>query len=163
MTERERDDGALRDAHRDARYRIDVFRHVPAPIDTVWEIISNHRGYASWTPMTTARLEVEGSPQPDGVGAVRFLGVGPVGARERVLEFDPPDHLAYTIVSGPPARGYRADMWLQSTSDGGTDLRWLGSFASAPRGLGGPTRAMLAVALRDLADRVVREGARRGS
>lgn len=111
--------------------------------------------------MTTTRLETEGDDHPDGVGAVRFLGVGPLGARERVVEFDPPRHLAYTIVGGPPARDYRADMWLEPTSDGGTDLRWIGTFESAPPGMGLVTKAMLATALRNLADWIVREGARR--
>lgn len=134
-----------------------------APIETVWDIISNHRAYSTWTMMSTSRLETEGADHPDGVGAVRFLGVGPIGAREKVLEFDPPRHLAYTIVTGPPARGYRADMWLDSTADGGTDLRWEGSFESAPPGLARVTKAILGFALRDMADRIVKEGARRAA
>ena len=80
-----------------------------------------------------------------------------------MIEFDPPRHLAYTILSGPPARDYRADMWLESTPDGGTELRWEGSFDSAPAGLARATKALLAFALRDMANRVVKEGARRAS
>jgi uncharacterized protein YndB with AHSA1/START domain len=140
---------------------IDVYRHVQAPIETVWEIVSNHRAYPLWTTLRTARLEREGSDHPDGVGAIRFLGAGPVGAREEVLEFEPPHHLAYTILSGPPARDYRADVRLEETSDGGTDLRWTGSFASAPFGAARLTRALLAGALRTLGDGVVAEAERR--
>jgi len=144
-------------------YHIELNRHVPDPIETVWEIVSDHRGYSRWTMMSTSRLDTEGSPHPDGVGAVRFLGVGPFGAREKVIEFDPPRHLAYTIVTGPPARNYRADMWLESTPDGGTELRWEGTFESAPPGLARATKALLGFALRDMANRVVKEGTRRSS
>jgi uncharacterized protein YndB with AHSA1/START domain len=143
------------------RWTIDVYRHVDAPVETVWEIISNHRAYPLWTSMRTARLEQEGSPHPDGIGAIRFLGVGPIGAREQMLDFDPPHHLAYTILSGPPVRGYRADMVLSPTSDGGTDLRWTGGFDSAPPGAGRACRAVLERALRTMGDAIVAEGARR--
>ncbi len=136
---------------------------MPAPIETVWDIVSNHRAYPSWTPVRSARLDTEGDGHPDGVGAVRFLGVGNLGARERMLEFDPPTHLAYTIVSGVPVRDYRADMWLQATADGGTDLRWVGSFASAPPGMARVLRAFLEAVLRDTGDRVVKEGRRRAA
>ena len=140
---------------------IDVYRHARAPVETVWEIVSNHRAYPLWTTLRTARLEREGTGHPDGVGAVRFLGVGPIGAREEVLEFESPRHLAYTILSGPPARDYRADVWLEETSDGGTDVRWTGSFRSAPFGAAHLTRALLARALRTLGDGVVVEAERR--
>jgi hypothetical protein len=80
-----------------------------------------------------------------------------------VLDFDPPRHLAYTILSGPPARAYRADVHLMPTSDGGTDLRWTGSFASAPPGLARLTRALLAGAVRELANRAAREAERRAA
>jgi uncharacterized protein YndB with AHSA1/START domain len=147
----------------DKPWTIDVYRHVDAPVETVWEIISNHRAYPLWTTIRTARLEQEGRPHPDGVGVVRFLGVGPVGAREQVLDFDPPHHLAYTILSGPPVRGYRADMDLSPTSDGGTDLRWTGGFDSAPPGTARVCRAVLERALRSMADGIVKEGARRSA
>jgi uncharacterized protein YndB with AHSA1/START domain len=140
---------------------IDHNRHAQAPVETVWEIVSNHRAYPQWTTLRTARLEREGTDHPDGVGAVRFLGVGPIGAREEVLEFEPPRHLAYTILSGPPARDYRADVCLEETSDGGTDLRWTGSFRSAPFGAAHLTRVLLVRALRTLADGVVVEAERR--
>jgi uncharacterized protein YndB with AHSA1/START domain len=144
-----------------APWSIDVYRHADAPVESGWEIVSNHRAYPVWTTLRTARLEREGTGHPDGVGAIRFLGVGPIGAREEVLDFEPPHHLAYTILSGPPARGYRADVRLGETSDGGTDLRWIGSFESAPFGAGHLTRGLLARALRMLGDGAVAEAERR--
>jgi uncharacterized protein YndB with AHSA1/START domain len=130
---------------------IDIYRHIEAPIDVVWSMISDHRGYPTWTSLRTAVLEVEGDPVPDGVGAVRFLGFGPIGAREQVLDFDPPHHLAYTILSGVPVQGYRADVDLRETADGGTDVRWVGSFDSAPPGLSGALRWELKTALLSMA------------
>jgi hypothetical protein len=144
------------------RPRIDVFRHADAAVDVVWSILSDHRRYSEWNPVPVSELEVEGSPDPDGVGAVRKLGARPIFARERVLEFDPPRHLAYTVVSGIPVRGYRADVELFATADGGCDIRWTGSFESAPPGMRGLLRAFLQRVLDDMASRLAKEAERLG-
>ena len=62
--------------------------------------------------ITVSEWEREGDPAPGGVGAVRKLGRPPAFAREQILEYDPPHHLAYTIVAGIPVRGYHADIDL---------------------------------------------------
>ena len=140
---------------------IDIYRHIDAPIDVVWDLISDHRGYSTWTSLRTARLEIEGDPVPDGVGAVRFLGFGPIGAREKVLAFEPPHHMAYTILSGVPVKGYRADVHLRETADGGTDVRWVGTFESAPPGLAGALRWELNTALLSMASALEKVAPRR--
>jgi hypothetical protein len=63
------------------RWSFDEYRHVRAPIEVVWDVVSDHRGYSGWTTMQTSVLEQEGRGHPDGVGAIRFLGVGRIGAR----------------------------------------------------------------------------------
>jgi uncharacterized protein YndB with AHSA1/START domain len=112
----------------------EIRRTIARPLDEVWRRVSEHEAYREWTVLTRSRLEQEGHPHRDGVGALRFLGVGPAGARERVVEFDPPHHLAYTLERGMPVRGYRADVHLAATADGGTEVTWTGGFDSAPPG-----------------------------
>ena len=140
---------------------IDVYRHAEAPIEAVWTVISDHRGYVGWAKIPSSELEVEGTPEPDGVGAIRCLGAPPLVAREQVVAFDPPHAMSYTILSGLPVEGYRADVVLETTSDGGTDIRWKGRFVAAPIGLTGVMRRILETALTQLADGAVREAERR--
>ena len=64
--------------------------------------------------------------------SVRALGAkaGPL-SRERIVEFDAPNHQAYVIVSGPmPVKNYRADVRLTSTAEGGTKISWRGSWTT---------------------------------
>jgi hypothetical protein len=77
-----------------------------------------------------------------------------------MLEHDPPRLLAYTILSGMPVRGYRADVVLTETTDGGTDIRWTGGFDSAPPGLARLLRGFLDRTLQGLATRLAREAER---
>lgn len=142
------------------RWRIDVYRHADAPRDLVWLLLEDHRGYSGWNPYPRAELEQEGSPTPNAIGAIRFLGAGPVGAREQVLDHEPPRLLAYTILSGMPVRGYRADVVLTETSEGGTDIRWTGGFESAPPGMARLLRGFLDRTLQGLAGRLAREAER---
>ncbi len=146
-----------------SRWTIDVFRHAAAPRDVVWALLEDHRGYSTWNPYPRAELEQLGETDPNGAGAIRFLGVGPIGAREQVLEHDPPGHLAYTILSGVPVRGYRADVVLTETSDGGTDIRWTGGFESAPPGTARALRGFLDRTLQGLAGRLARAAERRAT
>ena len=60
--------------------------------------------------MTRTFLLREGSPEPDGVGALRRFAVGPFGSCEEVVEFEPPTHLGYVARKGVPVRNYRGDI-----------------------------------------------------
>lgn len=144
-------------------HRIDVYRHARAPLATVWEVLSDHGAMSRWTRIPSASLEREGDPPPNGVGAIRRLGAGPVVSREEVLLFEPPTRMSYTILSGVPVRGYRADVTLTATSDGGTDVRWQAGFESGPPLLGGVLRAFLDGAIRQLASSLKREAERRSA
>jgi uncharacterized protein YndB with AHSA1/START domain len=146
-----------------SHWRIDVFRHADAPRELVWSLLEDHRGYSRWNPYPRAELEQEGEDATNGVGAIRFLGAGPVGAREQVLDYEPPQWLAYTILSGVPVRGYRADVLLTETADRGTDIRWTGGFESAPPGMARLLRGFLDRTLQGLAGRLAREAERRAA
>lgn len=113
-----------------------LVRRIDAPVEVVWDLLTDHAAYDQWTPVPTARLETPGDDDPRGVGAVRFLGAGSLGMREQVVAHVPNEHLAYGIISGLPVRDHRADVWLE---DGGgwTSLVYEGRFESAVPG-GGP-------------------------
>ena len=55
--------------------------------------------------------------------------------REQIVEYEPPRHLAYTLVSGMPVNEYRADVVLEP--DGaGTVITWEGRFQPRIPGTG---------------------------
>jgi hypothetical protein len=105
-----------------------------APIETVWQLLSTVDTWPTWSRHRLARLERVGSPTPDGVGAIRVLGVDPRKPtkcnREEVVAFDAPTHFAYTLLSGQPLDDYRADVGLLALPDGGTRITWESRFAT---------------------------------
>jgi uncharacterized protein YndB with AHSA1/START domain len=102
-------------------------RRFDAPSDIVWEVLTDHRGYQEWGAASKAKLEAEGAPDVNGVGAVRMLAEGPIAVREKVLEFEPKTRFVYTVVSGPPVRDYRATVTLEPRGSS-TMVHWSVSF-----------------------------------
>lgn len=114
-------------------HHYDIEATSQASIATVFEVIADAPNWSRWNrSIGRASWEREGEPAPWGIGAVRALGAsrGPL-SRERIIEFDPPRHLAYDIVSGPmPVRGYRADVRLCEIDGGGTLISWKGEWST---------------------------------
>ena len=86
----------------------------------MWARLADASGWKDWTSFTRSGLEQEGDPAPDGVGAMRRFGIGPITSVEEVVAFEPPTHFAYVLRKGLPVKGYRADVELASTPSGGT-------------------------------------------
>jgi hypothetical protein len=98
-----------------------------APVAEVWPLIGEAHRWKDWSFLTRSELERVGDQVPDGVGAVRRFTRYGVGSREEVVGWDPPRHLAYTILAGLPVRHYRADVILTPEGDG-TRISWSATF-----------------------------------
>lgn len=96
-------------------------RHVAAPPQTVFDVLTDLEHYAEFTPLRRSTLERRGEPEPNGVGAIRVLhSVGPP-LREEVIAYQPPTRFAYKLLSGAPLRDHVGTVEL-SPEDGGTRL-----------------------------------------
>ena len=96
-------------------------REIKAPPEVVFELLTDHRGYADLTPLRRVDLEREGDPAPNGVGAIRVLhAVGPP-LREEVLAYRPPSRFSYRVLSGLPVRDHVGTVELTELG-GGTQV-----------------------------------------
>jgi len=119
-----------------------------APPAVVWPLVAEADRWKEWSFLDRSGLETEGSPVPDGVGAVRSFTRYGVGSREQVVAWDPPNHLGYTILQGFPVRDYRADVVLAALAAGasgatGTSVTWSVRFEPRYPGTGAATEAVL--------------------
>lgn len=134
-------------------YRVEA--RTDAPVEDVWPLLGEAGRWRDWSFLTGSGLERTGSPEPDGVGAIRRFTSYGVGSREEVLAWDPPHHLAYRILSGFPVRDYRADVTLEATGDG-TRIEWAGSWSPKWPGTGRVLQAVLPRMMQRFADDVAR-------
>jgi uncharacterized protein YndB with AHSA1/START domain len=95
-----------------------------APIETVFDAFTDHRGIANYVwAVRRSTLDREGTPAPNGVGAVRRLAaVGPPIVEE-IIEYEQPTRYAYKLLSGAPVRDHVGTVELR-TAGTGTEVTW---------------------------------------
>ena len=109
---------------------------VPAPIETVWAIVSDPERALDFMAGVT-RWEVD-SEEPTGLGAryrmLMRVGSAEVGGLIEIVEWDPPRELAWTSVMGIDQRG----RWrLRAQPGGRTSVEIRLAYGVAGAGLGG--------------------------
>lgn len=135
-------------------------REIAAPPEVVFDLFTDHRGYARITRLRSAELEREGDPAPNGVGAIRVLrSVGPP-LREEVIAYERPSRFSYKILSGVPVRDHVGTVEL-SPVDGGTRVVYVVRMMPAVPIGGGAVVAVTKLAIRQLLDGVTAEAERR--
>ena len=117
------------------RWRYELTGRSTAPRQTVWRLVSEVEQWKRWSMLSRTFLLRPGQPEPNGVGALRRLAVGPFGSTEEVVASEPPRHLGYEARKGMPARRYRADVVLEEDGSG-TRITWTGSLDPLVPGTG---------------------------
>jgi uncharacterized protein YndB with AHSA1/START domain len=107
---------------------------VAAPIETVWDKLSNHVGMSKWGPRITVTMDRVGTADPNGVGAIRRIaspGPGP-DIVEEMVTFEAPNLFGYKALSGTPFPGYAGEVRL-TPAGAGTHINYtVSSTASFP-------------------------------
>ena len=137
---------------------VELERTTTAAPEVVWRWLADAASWQEWTRLTDTRLEREGTPVPDGVGAIRRFARSGGSSLEEVVAFDPPRHFAYVLLRGLPIVNYRADVVLEPDGTG-TRIRWHSQFDTRYPGTGAPMRVFLRLFLGDTATRLAARAA----
>lgn len=137
-------------------------RQVAAPPETVFEVLTDHRGYAGITPMRKSELEREGEPAPNGVGAIRALhSIGPP-LREEVVSYERPSRFSYKVVSGIPVRDHLGTVLLTPEGSGTRVTYAVKTTPTLPL-VGGAVVAVTKLAIKQLLSGITTESERRAT
>jgi uncharacterized protein YndB with AHSA1/START domain len=95
---------------------------VAAPIDVVWNTLTDHVGMSTWGPGVTVTMDRAGTEDANGVGAVRRITTPRPGPTivEEVVIYQRPHVFAYKALSGTPFPGYAGEVRL---TDEGSQTR----------------------------------------
>ncbi len=139
-----------------------LVREVKAPPEVVFDVLTDHRGYAAVSPVRRAELEREGDPAPNGVGAIRVLhALGPP-LREEVLTYEPPHRFSYRLLSGAPLRDHVGTVEL-TPNGAGTDVTYaVRTMPTLPVG-GAVVVAVVRLSIAQLLKGIVAEAERRAA
>jgi uncharacterized protein YndB with AHSA1/START domain len=139
-----------------------LVHQVAAPPETVFDVLTDHRGYADITPMRKSVLEREGEPAPNGVGAIRALhSVGPP-LREEIVSYERPDRFSYKVLSGIPVRDHLGTVLLAPEGSGTRVTYAVKTTPTLPL-IGGAVVAATKLAIKQLLNGITTESERRAA
>ena len=140
-------------------FSFEVRRTSSAPAATLFQLEADGSRWSDWAKpiVFQSSWERQGSPAPDGIGAVRRVGTWPIFMREKTVEYEQDRRHVYEVI-GPrsPAKNYRAEATFTPNTAGGTDLVWSGSFTEGVRGTGPIMRAVMGGAIKFLSAQLVK-------
>ena len=95
--------------------------HIEAPIELVFERISDHEAMGDWPGIASCRLVREGTPR-NGLGAVRQVKARGLTILEEIVHYESPLRYDYRITKGLPV-DHLGSVRLSPT-EGGVELSW---------------------------------------
>ena len=104
--------------------------------EVVHRLLLDGTTWTDWAPFEKAEIEAPASDGGIGVGSRRYFKTGRNESHEEVVESIPGRRYSYTLIEGLPLDGYRADVDLTPTPDGGTEIHWHSSFTPRRAGTG---------------------------
>jgi len=112
--------------------RVESRRTTTVPPQVVFDHLAIPEAWSVWARFPGAKLARPGTGEKYGVGSIRRIW--PV--QEETVAYERPEHYGYRMLSGGPAKDYRADVHLEVGPDGGTALRWEAGFEARLPGTG---------------------------
>jgi uncharacterized protein YndB with AHSA1/START domain len=101
-----------------------VKRTIKAPIEKVFDLLSDHANYKDFPGVKDSELVKKGKPHKNGVGAVREIDAGTAWFREEITAYERPVRLDYLITkSRPPMEHKGGSVRLEATAEG-TEVTW---------------------------------------
>ncbi len=98
---------------------------IAAPVTAVFEFLSIHENFAALFGSRCLRIRAGDDPsEPNGLGSIRRIGPGSLSFDEKIVGFERPTRLAYTIVRGGPLKNHLGTIHLKETGRG-TELDYL--------------------------------------
>jgi ribosome-associated toxin RatA of RatAB toxin-antitoxin module len=101
-----------------------LIKQVAASPEFVFETITDHSNYPSFTPIRRCEIERPGDDAPNGVGAIRALRVAGPPIRERVTAYESPRLFSYEVLSGIPVKSQTGTVTIEPAGKTGSTVRY---------------------------------------
>ena len=123
---------------------IRVEKTLAAPIDRVFEVISDHAGYSRFPGIKASELISEGEEERNGVGALRRIHGGPLRFVEEVTRFERPTRMDYLIREVNAPMKHQGGSMVLAEQGANTQIVWTSTFDFTVPVIGHPMGALAA-------------------
>ncbi len=106
-----------------------VLIHIDAPVDRVFDAVSDHEVFLRTDDGTTAKIVREGATERNGLGCIREVNAGRRARYvEEITAWERPTGFAYTIRETSLPLRHLGSRLAFRPSGGGTDVEWTADF-----------------------------------
>ena len=103
---------------------VTVTRTIAAPIEKVFDLLTDHANYKDFPGILDSKLETQGTPSPNGLGAVRWIKVKQGWFREKITAYDRPRAFTYLITETSLPLEHEGGTLTFKPVNGGTEVLW---------------------------------------
>lgn len=109
-------------------YTIEIDETFDVPRSKVFALFAEHERFGKLLGAPAKRIKDSDQADPNGIGSVRKIGIGPIGLEETVVGFEPDSLIEYTITSMSPIRNHFGRIRFEDTPEGKTRINYTISF-----------------------------------
>lgn len=111
-----------------AMYTIEIDETFNVPRRKVFALFADHHRFGKLLGAPVKRIKDSDQADPNGIGSVRKIGIGPVSLEETVTIFEPDSLIEYTITSMSPIRNHLGRIRFEDTPEGHTRVNYTITF-----------------------------------
>lgn len=107
-----------------ATHTFEIDETFNVPRNKVFALFADHQSFGKLLGAPVKRIKNSDQADPNGLGSVRKVGIGPIGLEETVTSFEPDILIEYTITSMSPIRNHLGRIRFEDTPEGHTRVRY---------------------------------------
>lgn len=111
-----------------ATYKIEIDETFDVPRHRVFALFADHERFGKLLGAPVKRIRDSDQADPNGMGSIRKIGIGPLSLKETVINFEPDSLIEYTISSMSPVRNHMGRIRFEDAPGGGTRIQYTISF-----------------------------------
>lgn len=131
-----------------ASYTIKIDETFSLPCHQVFALFADHETFGRLIGARARRVRDSDQADPNGIGSVRKIGIGPISLEETVTGFEPESLIEYTITSMSPLKNHSGRIRFHAVSENETRVQYTVDFDDLVPFTGGLVRLALDQALR---------------
>lgn len=111
-----------------ATYTIEIDQTFNVPRSRVFALLADHGRFGKLLGAPVKRIRDSDQADPNGLGSIRRIGIGPIGLEETIVAFEPDSLIEYTITSMSPIRNHLGRIRFDEVGEGKTRLNYTITF-----------------------------------
>lgn len=131
-----------------ASHTIKIDETFSLPCHQVFALFADHEQFGKLLGAPARRIRDSDQADPNGIGSVRKIGIGPIGVEETITGFEPESLIEYVVSSFSPLKNHVARIRFDSVSANQTRVQYTVYFEDAIPLTGALVKSALNQALR---------------